>query len=210
MQFPGGTGWETRCSAVILAGGRNSRMGGQNKAFLEVAGRSIIERLLDTLGEVFDEILLVTRQPEEYEALPAHVRIVTDIYKKRSSLTGIHAGLVNSRAFFAFVVACDTPFIEPALVRLLAQEIDPESDVIVSSFETHYEPLCAIYSKRCLPHIESQLNAEDFKIIHFFDKINLKTIDADQLKKADPDLRSFFNVNTPEAYRASLAYTRPK
>ena len=147
MKVPDGTGRETRCSAVILAGGRNSRMGGQNKAFLEVAGRTILDRLLDTLGEVFDEILLVTRQPEEYVGLPAHIRIVTDIYKKRSSLTGIHAGLVNSRAFFAFVVACDTPFIEPALVRLLAQEIDPESDVIVSSFETHYEPLCTIYSK---------------------------------------------------------------
>lgn len=197
------------CSAIILAGGLNSRMEGRNKAFLEVGGQTILDRLLSTLGEVFDEILLVTRQPSNYKDLPNKIKVVTDIYDKRSSLTGVHAGLTYSEAFFAFIVGCDTPFLAPAVVRLLIDEIEPTSDVIVSSFDTYYEPLCAIYSKRCLPYIEAQLNTDDFKIVNFFDKVNLKTIPPEKLKKVDPDLHSFFNVNTPEAYQASLDFTKP-
>ena len=189
------------CCAVILAGGLNSRMGGNNKAFLEVGGQTILNRLLETITPFFNEILLVTREPELYRDLPA--RIVTDIYPARSSLTGIHAGLKNAAAPMAFILPCDAPFVQPGLVRFLLEEIEPSLDVIVPLIDSHYEPLCAIYSKRCLPYIEDQLDRDDFTILNFFDRINIKTIPARRIRTADKDMISFYNVNTPEALEAS-------
>lgn len=189
------------CSAVILAGGLNSRMGGKNKAFLKVGGRTILERLMQALNGLFEEIILVTRQPELYCGLP--VRVVTDIYSARSSLTGIHAGLKNSRSDYAFVVPCDAPFIQIDLIRFLLSQIKPELDVIVPSIDDRFEPLCAIYSKRCIVPIEEQLERDDYTIIHFFDRINLKTIPAASIQTADRRMLSFFNVNTPDVLQTS-------
>ncbi|MFZ7125509.1 MAG: molybdenum cofactor guanylyltransferase [Desulfobacterales bacterium] len=189
------------CGAVILSGGMNSRMGGRNKAFLEVGGKTILERLIETLATVFGDIVLVTRQPDFYRNFD--VRIVEDIYRERSSLTGIHAGLRHSMSDHVFVAPCDAPFIQPALIRLLVSEIEPDIDVIVPELADHLEPLCAIYSKRCIPVIENQLDQGRLKIIDFFDQVRRKTIPIEKIRKADKDLRSFFNVNTPEVYNAS-------
>ena len=189
------------CCAVILAGGLNSRMGGRNKAFLEVGGRTILDRLLKTLAVFFTEAILVTKEPKLYHT--PSVKIVRDIYPSRSSLTGIHAGLKNARSDFAFVVPCDAPFIQPALIRFLLDQITPDLDVIVPVIGDHYEPLCAIYSKRCLEPIEEQLDRDDYTIIHFFDKVNLKTISAEAIQRTDSDMLSFFNVNTPDALQTS-------
>lgn len=189
------------CCAVILAGGLNSRMGGSNKAFLEVGGQTILTRVLDTVSPFFEEILLVTREPHVYQKLP--VRIVTDIYPARSSLTGIHAGLKNAAAPLAFVLPCDAPFVQPDLIGFLLGEIEPDLDVIVPQIDDHYEPLCAIYSKRCLPLIEDQLDRDDFTILNFYDQVTLKTIPAQRIKTADNDMISFYNVNTPEALKES-------
>lgn len=193
------------CSAVILSGGRNSRMGGRNKAFLKVGGRTILDRIVDTLGKHFKEMLLVTRNPDLYRKFP--VQLVEDIYASRSSLTGIHAGLKQAQSDFAFVVPCDAPFLKSALIAALLDEIEPDVDVIVPEFNDHYEPLCAIYSKRCIPFIEDQLDRGDLKIINFFDKVNLRTLSIDNLKKADSRLLTFFNVNTPEALQKSEELT---
>lgn len=192
---------KTSCCAVILSGGLNSRMAGQNKAFLEVGGHSILNRLMSRLKPVFDEILLVTREPQDYAQIP--VKVVEDLYEDRSSLTGIHAGLVHARADFAFVVPCDTPFLQPAVIWLLLNALEPELDVVVPLVEGHYEPLCAIYSKRCLPAIEAQLECGDYKIFNFFDRVEMKILTTDQVKSVDPELLSFFNVNTPSALLAS-------
>ena len=188
------------CCAIILAGGRNTRMNGRNKAFLDIGGRTILDRLTQSLQTVFSDILLVTRQPDLYA--DRAFRVVQDIYTDRSSLTGIHAGLVNARTEFGFTVPCDTPFLQPALVRMLLDECEPDLDVVVPFFDGHYQPLCAIYSKRCIPVIEEQLSSRNYKIINFFDRLNVKTVFGEKLSVADPELLSFFNVNTPEAYAA--------
>ena len=183
------------CCAVILSGGRNKRMGGRNKAFLDVGGQSILDRQLAGLQPFFREILLVTRQPEVYATVPVHV--VVDLYEARSSITGIHAGLVHSQAGYAFVVPCDTPFLQPAVIEMLLDELEPSCDIVVPFLDGHYEPLCAIYSKRCIPIIEDQLDRGDYKILDFFDQMNVTTLSTERIKAADPLLLSFFNVNTP-------------
>ena len=197
---------EVSVCAVILSGGLNTRMDGHNKAFLEVGGKPILDRILGTLCPVFDEILLVTRQPELYRQHA--VRVVEDIFQSRSSLTGIHAGLVHARAAFAFVVACDAPFLNTALVLRLLGHIEPDLDAVIPVCGSHYQPLCAIYSKRCVGPIEEQLKRSDFKIINLFGGIHLKTIPVEVLQNVDPGLRSFFNVNTPDALKESESIAR--
>lgn len=191
-----------RCSAAILAGGKNSRMGGKNKAFLRVGEQAILERILEALSpHCFAEILLVTREPSLYQDWP--VRVVSDIYPDRSSLTGIHAALAQARTEFVLVVPCDAPFIQPALIGLLLAELGPDSDLVIPLRDGWYEPLCAIYSKRCLPPIEAQLDQGDYKILRFFPRVRVKTLPVEKLETADGDLISFFNVNTPALLQQS-------
>jgi molybdopterin-guanine dinucleotide biosynthesis protein A len=192
---------DSTCCAIILSGGMNSRMGGRNKAFLKVGRLTILDRLCGTLELFFQHILLVTRQPELYTGRP--LKIVEDIYPARSSLTGIHAGLKQAPTDFAFVAPCDAPFIKPALIQTILDAIEPEYDLIVPICNDLYQPLCSVYAKRCLPLIEEQLDRGDYKITNLYKKVRLKAIAQRTLEKADPQLLSFFNVNTPEALRAS-------
>jgi molybdopterin-guanine dinucleotide biosynthesis protein A len=189
---------DTDCCAIVLAGGLNTRMKGRNKAFLEINGRTILDRLLGSLRFSFSEILLVTRRPDQYDGYV--IRLVEDIHQGRSSLTGIHAGLVYANAAFGFAVPCDIPFLQPGLIRLLLDELDPDLDVVVPFYDGHYQPLCAIYSKRCIPLIEKQLSSSDYKISHLFERVHVKTVPIEKLKTADPELLSFLNVNTPASY----------
>jgi molybdopterin-guanine dinucleotide biosynthesis protein A len=171
-------------------------MGGKNKAFLPLGGQTILDRLYDALQGVFTEVLLVTKDPLQY--LSWDLTIVTDLFPTRSSLTGIHAGLFHASAPHAFITACDTPFLKAELITALLEELEPRWDVIIPVTEQGNQPLCAIYSKRCIKPIESQLKNQDPKIVNFFPKVRVKEIPEERLRQADPDLASFFNINTPE------------
>ncbi len=184
------------CSGVILSGGLNTRMGGKNKALLSPGGQTIMDRLYNTLRGSFDEVLLVTNNPLQY--LSWDLTIVTDLFPIRSSLAGIHAGLFYASAPHAFITACDMPFLKTELIRALLAELELKWDVIMPVTEEGNEPLCAIYSKRCIKPIECQLKNEDPKIANFFPKVRVKEIPEARLRSADPHLISFFNINTPK------------
>ena len=171
-------------------------MGGKNKALLSIGGQTIMDRLYNTLRGFFDEVLLVTNNPLQY--LSWDLTIVTDLFPIRSSLTGIHAGLFYASAPHAFITACDTPFLKTELIRVLLEELEPKQDVIMPVTGKGNEPLCAIYSKRCIKPIERQLKSKDPKIVNFFPKVRVKEIPEARLRSADPHLVSFFNINTPK------------
>jgi len=187
---------DTACTGVILAGGLNSRFGGQPKALLEVGGRRIIDRVLDTFGEVFDRVLLVTNDPVRY--LPWDLQMVSDIHPVRSARAGLHAGLFYVRTPFAFFSACDAPFIRPELVRAVVERIRPDIDIVMPRNAVGNEPLSAAYARRCLDPIQRQLVAGDLKIDRFFSKMRVRWVSEKQLRAVDPQLESFINVNTPE------------
>ena len=188
---------------MILAGGLNRRFGGQPKAQLQVGGRRIIERVLAVFSGIFKDILLVTNDPEHH--LEWDLTIVTDIYPMRSSLTGLHAGLFYTRTPYAFFSACDTPFLNPLLVRAMLERIRPEVDIVVPITQKGSEPLSAVYARHCLEPIERQLSRGELKIDRFFRKMRVRPIPEAQLRRIDPDLISFFNVNTPQDLAAARA-----
>jgi len=184
------------CAGIILAGGLNRRLEGQNKALLPVGDQPILDLLVTLLRQFFNQIILVTNQPLAYVAYD--VTIVTDLLPIRSSLTGIQAGLFHAQAPYAFLCACDMPFIKKELIEILMKAIEPRWDVIVPVTREGYQPLCAVYSKRCLKPIEDQLSRGDLKISNFFSRVKVKEIPEADLRAADPELISFFNINTQE------------
>jgi len=186
------------CTGVILAGGLNSRFSGANKAFIKIGDKRIIDHIYDVFRELFVEIILVTNDPSKY--LEWDLKIVTDIYPARSSLTGIHAGLFYAASSHVFITACDTPFLKKDLVEALIRAALPQTDIVIPETRSGREALCAVYSKRCLKQIENQLDKQDYKIQKFFNKVRVINISENELRAIDPELISFFNVNTPFAF----------
>jgi len=184
------------CSGVILAGGLSTRYGGENKAFLKVGGMRILDRLFAVYTELFDEIILVTNRPSDFLAWDA--LIVTDIFPVRSSLTGIHAGLFYARHPFAFFSACDTPFLKKEVVETVLENLEPGIDLVIPRTSAGFEPLCAAYSQRCLKAAEDHILQNKFKIRMALSGKRVRAIPEDVLRQKDPELLSFFNVNSPE------------
>ena len=184
-------------AGVILAGGLGTRLGHAKKAFIEIGGRTTLERLLAVYRPLFPEIRIAARDLDDFANVD--VPVALDRFDARSSLTGIHAGLSAVDAPHAFFCACDTPFLQPELVTRLLAQLRPDDDVVIPLKPDGFrEPLCAVYSTRCLPHIEAQLNRQDFKIIRFFPRVAVREVPLDILAPGDPSPRSFFNVNRPE------------
>jgi molybdopterin-guanine dinucleotide biosynthesis protein A len=184
------------CSGVILAGGLSTRYGGENKALLRVGGIRIMDRLFAIYKELFDQIIIVTNNPLEF--LEWDALIVTDLFPVRSSLTGVHAGLFYASHPFAFFSACDTPFLKKEVVETVLEHIDPADDFVIPKTSEGFEPLCAAYSRRCLKPAEDHLRSNKFKIQLALKNCHIKMVPEERLRARDPDLVSFFNVNTPE------------
>lgn len=182
-------------SGIVLAGGRNSRHQGRNKALIPVGGERIIDRIIRVLKGVFDDLIIVTNDRSAYRDLD--VTLTSDSFAIRSSLTGIHAGLLAARHERAFIMACDAPFIKPSLINALVTMDHPSFDVTVPQTSAGYEPLCAIYSKRCVHVIERNLNMGRYKVSGMFSCLKVATVNENYLCESDPGLTSFFNVNTP-------------
>ena len=184
------------CTGVILSGGLAHRYDGIEKALLRVGGERILDRLYAIYRELFDEIILVTNNPEKF--LKWDLLIVSDLFAIRSSLTGIHAGLFYMTTPYAFISACDTPFLKKEMIETIIEKIEARIDIVMPETTAGFEPLCAAYSKRCLEAAQNHLEQEKLKITKTFRKSRIKTISEKALRKIDPELRSFFNINTPE------------
>ena len=181
-------------SSVILAGGQSRRMGA-NKAFMRVGGRAIIERVIEKVALVGDEIILVANSPDEYAHLGYPT--ISDVYPGKGSLGGIHSGLKAASNPYALVVACDLPFLNGALLRYMAL-LASGHDLVVPRTEQGIEPLHAIYSKACLPAMEPALQQDNLRVIAFFSQVRVRYVEQEEIETLDPQLLSFFNVNSPD------------
>jgi molybdopterin-guanine dinucleotide biosynthesis protein A len=184
-----------RVTGVIQAGGKSTRMGGRPKALLEVGGRRIIERVLDVVAPVVDDVLIVTNTPELYAFLG--VPMVADLHPDHGSLGGIFSGLAAATGEAAFTVACDMPFLHRDVARLVVARA-AEGDVIIPRVGTQLETMHAVYAKACLPPIEARLRAGRFKIVGFFDSVRVVEIAEADIVRHRPAEVVFMNVNTPE------------
>lgn len=179
-------------SSIILAGGQSSRLG-RDKAFLEVKGQFLIERIIDRLGQVSEEIIIVADEVDRYDAFEAIV--VSDVYPGKGALGGIFSGLNRATNHHSLVVACDMPFLNVSLLRYM-QGLAAPYDVVIPRIGRLTEALHSIYSQDCLPFIEKQLLAGDLRIVHFFPHVRVRYVEQAEIEIFDPEHLSFFNINS--------------
>jgi molybdopterin-guanine dinucleotide biosynthesis protein A len=181
-------------TGVIQAGGKSTRMGGEPKALMELGGRRVIDRVVDVLASVTDDLLVVTNTPELYASLG--IPMVPDVFAGGGSLGGIYSGLKAAGAAI-FTVACDMPFLRPDVARLVIGRAE-EADVVVPRAGGQLETLHACYGKRCLEPMETRIRAGRLKIVAFLEDVRVLEIpEEDVARLAVPEV-VFMNVNTPD------------
>jgi len=181
-------------TGIILAGGKSTRYG-RNKAFAEIHGTPLIERVITIMGSVFDHLLLVTNTPDEYAHLG--LPMVQDLIKGLGPLGGIYTGLASTSDDAGFCVACDMPFLNAQLVRAMVN-LWEDCDVVAPRVDWMIEPLHALYSKSCLKHMKEHIDSGGHQIVDFFSRVRVRYLEEKFLRTFDPDLKCFLNVNRPE------------
>lgn len=185
------------CTGVVLAGGAATRYGGLPKGLETVGGRRIIDRVVDALMDVTDDLLLVANDPAASQWLPG-VRVQQDLVPNAGGLGGIHAALHHAGRP-VLIVAWDMPFVPAGLLRRL-RELGDSADVAVpeSGSRRGVEPLCAFYAPACLPAIEQSLADGDRRVVGFHERVRVARLPAGEVSAfGDPELL-FMNVNTPD------------
>ena len=189
-------------SIAVLAGGQSQRMG-RDKAFLEVGGRRVIERVLDAVRPLTDDLFISTNSPEQYRGFD--LRMVADIYPDKAALGGIYSVIDAAHHPSVLVVACDMPFLNVELLQHLI-DLAPLADVVVPMINPPQpETLHAVYGKTCLPAIEPRLVANKLRIVGFFDDVTVHYLSKDDIARLDPNFYSFINMNTPSEWQAVQA-----
>ena len=181
-----------------MAGGKSQRMG-RDKAWLDLGdGRPIVQRVIDAMREVADEVFLVAND-ERFATLG--LRVVPDRFPEGGALGGITTGVGAATHERVLVAACDMPLLRPEVFRLLVER-SAGHDVVLPKVGEDFEALHALYTKACLPAMERALGAGKMRIISFFSDVRVLTLGEEELRRVDPDLVSFTNVNTPEELEA--------
>ena len=183
----------------IQAGGQSSRMG-EDKALKTFLGRPLIQRVVERLAPIADEIIVTTNRPDDYAFL--NLRLTSDLRPGRGALGGLYTAIASATHPIVAVVACDMPFASPTLIEtasgLLLEE---EADVVIAKSDEGYEPLHAVYRREtCLPAIESAIEADQWKVIAWFPQVKVRVLTPEEIKPFDPIGLAFWNVNTPEEF----------
>jgi molybdopterin-guanine dinucleotide biosynthesis protein A len=181
-----------RMTAVVLAGGQSRRMQ-TDKAFLEVGGKRLIERVLDVLAPLFSEILINSNTPELYQEWGFPV--IADVVKKKGALGGIYTGLIHAATEGVFCVACDMPFLQAHFIKYMLARSDG-CDALIPKAPDGFHPLHAIYLKSCIPAIESLLQQNRLKISNLFPMVKTHYVEEEAIRRYDPHFKSFCNINT--------------
>ena len=192
-------------SGIILAGGRSSRMG-VDKASLELAGVTMLQRSVDRLAPAVDMLVLVAAPgrplPPVTTGLP--VEVVEDPVEGEGPLVGIAAGLEACRSTAAVVVAVDMPFVDARLVRALVERLDATHRWVVPIAHGRPQPLCSAFAVDALPVVQAHLEAGERAPMAVAADLVAYPMQPEEWRELDPEGRSFVNVNTPEEFAEVL------
>ena len=182
-------------TALILAGGKSSRMGA-DKALLEFQGKPLVQIILDRLQLLFTRIVLSVNSPDALRQFP--VDRVVDRYPETGPMGAITSVLEGGEARI-FCVACDMPFLNPALIQYLCSLED--CDAVVPVWKSRLEVMHSIYSKAILTPFRTLLEQRRFRIANAFPEVRVRYVEDEEICRIDPEGASCRNLNTPEDYR---------
>lgn len=181
---------------------------GEDKALKPFLGRPLIQRVIERMSPIADEIIVTTNRPADYEFL--NLRLVSDLKPDRGSLGGFYTAVASASQPLVAVVACDMPFASTMLLEtgtsLLVKE---EADVVIAKTDEGYEPFHAVYRRAtCLPAIEAAIEADKWKVIAWFPQVKVRELSPDEVRACDPSGLCFWNVNTPEEFEKAEQIAR--
>ena len=177
----------------------SSRMG-EDKALKPFLGRPLIQRVIDRLAPIADEMIVTTNRPDEYAFL--NLRLVADLKPGRGALGGLYTAIASATSSHVAVVACDMPFASEVFFegarRLMAEE---DADVVIAKTDEGYEPFHALYRREaCQSAIEAAIEADQWKVISWFSKVRVRELTPQEVNVFDPVGLCFWNLNTPEEF----------
>lgn len=188
-------------TAIVLSGGKNSRMNYKTKAFLKLGEKTFIEKIIEELSD-FKERIISCNNFEEYDQLRDKARLINDIYKDKGPIGGIYSSLKAASFDRCLIVAADMPFIDKELVNRLAQQ-EFFGEALIPVVNGKVEPLCGVYKKSCIDTIEMMIKEENYKLMNLLKRISVTYLPIDKEE-------SFLNINTPEQYKEVLSEKNKK
>ena len=187
-------------AAIILAGGKSSRMG-RPKATLDFDGSPLIVHIVRKLELLFAQIIVVAAPGQEIPAMG--IDLVRDEVPYQGPVGGIYYGMRASEHPICFVTSCDAPFLSVSLISHLLSQIS-DYDVVVPEWEERLQPLYAVYRSSVLSTLQEQLERNELRPIFLYDKVRTRKISAEEIRRVDPEGLSFLNMNTPADYEMAL------
>jgi molybdenum cofactor guanylyltransferase len=181
-------------TAFIIAGGKSTRFG-QDKLFYKIDGVPLLERVVNILKNIFQDIIIIGNETEKfsYLGLESH----TDIIHGIGPIAGIYSALIISETERNFCVAADLPFLNPGLIEYM-NSVSNSYEITVPVVNGYFEALHAIYSKKCIEHISSNLNKDIVQIVKFYEGHSLRKIEESEIKKFADPTHIFKNINSME------------
>lgn len=189
-------------SALILAGGKGTRLGEREKALLVYKDKTLLENSIDVLGSVVEEVIVSVRDARQLKTFSKYApyrKLLCDRYKEKGPLSGMLEGMQAASGNYVFVVACDMPFLQKSVVEFLFQEAAGHDAAVPMWKDGKKEPLHAVYNReQLIPLIERSIFEENFHVMAAVSQLHdVRFISMDQIQLMDRQLSSFANVNTP-------------
>ena len=181
-------------SCAVLVGGNSIRFG-RDKALVVMEGETLVERIVNQLAEVSDDVMVVGNRLERFGSLRA--RLLRDRIDGMGAVGGTYTALRSARHPYVFVAACDMPFLNAALIRYMSSLVQGY-DAVVPYIDDMAEPMHAIYGKTALPAIKRLIATGDRCMLNFLPDLTLRAVAKDEIEQIDPQFRSFCNLNTPQ------------
>ncbi|MFZ5966379.1 MAG: molybdenum cofactor guanylyltransferase [Bacillota bacterium] len=191
-------------TAIILAGGQSMRMG-FDKQFLKIGDQWIIDRLLEQLKGIFQEIIIVTNKPQSYANYSCN--IVKDEIDGFGPLGGIHAGLKHAASAFNYVIACDMPYINTDYIlymKNLLETCEGNVEAVITRYGEWIEPFNSFYGKSLIHKIEEKVICDDKRIFALLKEVEVLYIEEKTARKYSPNWEMFMNLNKQEDYQQFL------
>lgn len=183
-------------TAVILAGGKSSRMG-FDKQFMKIKEERLLEIIINKLKKEFEDIIIVTNKPEKY--IGNSCRIVCDEIKQKGPLGGIYSGLKESSSKYVYFVACDMPNINIDYIRYMKEKIkDLDVGACITRVGDKLEHFNGFYSRDVINEIEKLFLEDCRAIVYLTNKVNTLYIQEQDARKFSPSWEMFLNINTRE------------
>ena len=184
------------CIAVVMAGGQSKRMG-CDKATLLLGEQTLLQRVVANVQPIFPQLMVSVREARH----DINLLQIFDEFPNAGPLAGLYAGLVQAKKnkmMWIFAVATDMPFVKPALIEKLAK-MRAGFQAVVPVVRRHSQPLAAFYSVDCLDTIQSIFSGTGKRSLRAaLDQLKVCYVDESEMLVADPDLKSFFDLDTPQ------------